>query len=115
MKLTHLVAMKAIILATALPMAAQADSLWHPASNEQGFTYHPDHFKSTKTRAQVLAEVEAARKDGTLTLMQRGLPVPIKSSAAPMALPLIDVVHNHSITRSSLPGPRASFLRTSLG
>jgi hypothetical protein len=31
----------------------------------------------------VLAEVEAARKDGTLTLMQRGLPVPIKSSAAP--------------------------------
>ena len=61
MKLTHLVAMKAIILATALPMAAQADSLWHPASNEQGFTYHPDHFKSTKTRAQVLAEVEAAR------------------------------------------------------
>ena len=83
MKLTHLVAMKAIILATALPMAAQADSLWHPASNEQGFTYHPDHFKSTKTRAQVLAEVEAARKDGTLTLMQRGLPVPIKSSAAP--------------------------------
>ena len=44
MKLTHLVAMKAIILATALPMAAQADSLWHPASNEQGFTYNPDHF-----------------------------------------------------------------------
>ena len=32
-----------------------------------------------------------------------------------VALPLIDVVHNHSITRSSLPGPRASFLRTSLG
>ena len=76
--------MQALLCAAlALPMAAQADSLWPPASNEQGFTYHPDHFKSTKTRAQVLAEVEAARKDGTLTLMQRGLPVPIKSSAAP--------------------------------
>ena len=83
MKLTHLVAMKAIILATALPMAAQASSMWHPAPTEEGFTYHPDHFQSTKTRAQVMAEVEAARKDGTLTLMQRGLPVPIKSSAAP--------------------------------
>ena len=83
MKLTHLIALKAILLATALPMTAQADSLWHPAPTEQGFTYHSDHFKSTKTRAQLMAEVDAARKDGTLTLMQRGLPVPIKSSAAP--------------------------------
>ena len=32
-----------------------------------------------------------------------------------LALPLIDVVHRHSITRLSLPGPRASFLRTSSG
>ena len=33
----------------------------------------------------------------------------------PVTLPLIDVVHSHSITRLSLPGPRASFLRTSSG
>ena len=38
-----------------------------------------------------------------------------RCGALSLALPLIDVVHNHSITRSSLPGPRASFLRTSLG
>ena len=48
MKLTHLIALKAIVLATALPMTAQADSLWHPAPTEQGFTYHSDHFKSTR-------------------------------------------------------------------
>ncbi|GAA0530883.1 MULTISPECIES: DUF4148 domain-containing protein [Burkholderiales] len=80
MKLTHLVALQAVVFATALPMAAQANSIWHPAPTEEGFTYHPDHFKSTKTRAQVLAEVEAARKDGSLALLQRGVPLPIKST-----------------------------------
>jgi len=83
MKFTHLVALHAVALATALPMAAQADSMWHPAPTEEGFTSHPDHFKSTKTRAQVTAEVEAARKDGSLALLQRGLPLPIKSTEAP--------------------------------
>ncbi len=82
-KLTRLVALQAVILAMALPMAAQADSSWHPANNQQGYTYHPDHFKSAKTRAQVIAEVEAARKDGSLMLLQRGLPLPVESSVAP--------------------------------
>jgi hypothetical protein len=41
---------------------------------------HLDHWKSTKTRAQVMAEVEAARKDGTLALMQRNAPLPIKAT-----------------------------------
>ena len=83
MKLPHIAALKAIVLATALPLTAQASSMWHPAPTEEGFTYHPDHFQSTKTRAQVMAEVEAALKDGTLAILQRGAPLPIKSSAAP--------------------------------
>lgn len=83
MKLTHLVALQAAVLGMALPMAAQAESIWHPANTEAGVTYHPDHFKSTKTRAQVVTEVESARKDGSLVLLQRGLPLPIKSSEAP--------------------------------
>lgn len=58
-----------------LPLAAQASSIWHPASGEAGVTYHPEHFKS-RTRAEVIAELEAARKDGTLFLIQRGAPVP---------------------------------------
>ena len=32
-----------------------------------------------------------------------------------LTLPSLDVVHSHSVTRLSLPGPRASLLRTSSG
>lgn len=69
-------AMPLVALALTLPVLAQANSLYHPASNERGYTEHPDHWKSTKTRAEVLAEVEAARKDGTLALIQRNEPLP---------------------------------------
>jgi len=73
----------AAAFAFTLPLAAQANSVWHPAAGEAGVTYHPEHFKGTKTRAQVMAEVDAARKDGTLVLLQRGAPVPVKSSEPP--------------------------------
>ncbi len=70
----------AMALALGLPAFAQANSLYHPASGEIGFTEHADHWQSTKTRAQVLAEVETARKDGTLPLLMRGLPLPVKAT-----------------------------------
>jgi hypothetical protein len=70
----------AVVSTLALPGLAQATSIYHPAIGEVGYTYHPDHFKSTKSRADVIAEVEAARKDGTLALMQRGAPLPIKNA-----------------------------------
>ena len=35
--------------------------------------------------------------------------------AGSLTLPSFDVVHSHSVTRLSLPGPRASLLRTSSG
>ena len=73
-------ALPLVALALTLPVMAQANSLYHPASGEAGFTEHPDHLKSTKTRAQVMAELEAARKDGTLALMQRNAPLPIKAT-----------------------------------
>jgi hypothetical protein len=73
-------ALPLVALAMTLPVLAQANSLYHPAQGEVGFTEHPDHWKSTKTRAQVMAEVEAARKDGTLALIQRGAPLPIKNT-----------------------------------
>jgi len=73
-------ALPLVALTMTLPVLAQANSLYHPAQGEVGFTEHPDHWKSTKTRAQVIAEVEAARKDGTLALMQRGAPLPIKNT-----------------------------------
>jgi len=56
--------------AFALPTISHASSMWHTANGEAGFTYYPDHFKSTKTRAQVSAETAAARNDGTLDQLQ---------------------------------------------
>jgi hypothetical protein len=70
----------AVISAIALPGLSQATSLYHSANTDAGYTYHPDHATNGKTRAEVRAEVEAARKDGTLALMQRGAPLPIKST-----------------------------------
>ncbi len=70
----------AVVSTLALPGLAQATSIYHPAPGEVGYTYQPDHFKSTKSRADVIAEIEAARKDGTLALMQRGAPLPIKNA-----------------------------------
>ena len=83
MNLFRLALVPATAFVIALPLAAQANSVWHTTSGEAGVTYHPDHLKSTKTRAQVMAEVDAARKDGTLALLQRGAPVPVKSSEPP--------------------------------
>ncbi|MCK6374816.1 MAG: DUF4148 domain-containing protein [Zoogloea sp.] len=70
----------AVISTIALPGLSQANSVYHAANGEAGFTYHPEHLKSTKSRADVLAEIEAARKDGTLALMQRGAPLPIRNA-----------------------------------
>lgn len=77
---TSTIAAAAATIAFALPGLAHADSMYHPANGEVGFTYYPEHFKSTKTRAEVIAEVEAARKDGTLRFYQLGLPVPVKNA-----------------------------------
>lgn len=62
------------------PNAALADSLWHPADSESGFTFHPDHSTSTKTRAEVLRELEQAKADGSYDYLQRGLPVPSRDT-----------------------------------
>lgn len=90
-------ALPLVALAMTLPVLAQANSLYHPAQGEVGFTEHPDHWKSNKTRAEVRAEIEAARKDGTLTLIQRGAPLPIRdSSPAKTRQQVIDEMHSES-------------------
>ena len=71
--------------AIALPTLSHASSMLHASNGEAGFTYYPEHFKSTKTRAQVSAETAAARKDGTLDQLnaqyQLNAPVPAKDAA----------------------------------
>ena len=74
-----LVPLLAAVLAA--PTAALAGSLWHPANNEAGFTFHPDHSTSTKTRAEVLKELEEAKADGSYSYLLRGLPPPSRDVA----------------------------------
>ena len=69
-----------IVLAIAAPGLASASSLYHPAGGEVGFTTHPDHFQSSMSRAEVLQSVAAARKDGTLAILQRGGVLPVKAT-----------------------------------
>ena len=82
----HTVLAFAATAAFALPTISHANSMWHAANGEAGFAYYPEHFKSTKTRAQVSAETTAARNDGTLDQMQAqyqlNAPVPAKDAGA---------------------------------
>lgn len=67
------VAALAVVSTMALPGLSQATSVYHTESGEAGFRYHPDHAPNGRPRSEVVAEVEAAQKNGTLALMQRGI------------------------------------------
>lgn len=69
-----------VIASVALPGLSQATSTDHTTNTDASFAYHPDHATGSKARANVLAELDAARKDGTLVLIQRCAPVPIEST-----------------------------------
>lgn len=77
---THQFAIAAVVCTVALPGLSQANAVYHAANSEAGFTYHPEHAENGKSRADVTAEIEAARKDGTLALILRGAPLPIKNA-----------------------------------
>lgn len=62
---------------------ASASSIYHMAGGDVGFTTHLEHSQSTKTRNEVLQEVQVARQDGSLAFLQRGAPLPVKSSGTP--------------------------------
>ncbi|MCD6672679.1 MAG: DUF4148 domain-containing protein [Burkholderiaceae bacterium] len=70
-----------VAAALAMPAAVQASAEWHPTLRGAGYTYHYDHFQSAKTRVQVMAEVDAARKDGTLaSMIGHNVPLPSAST-----------------------------------
>ena len=71
--------MPLLAVALAAPTAAFANSELHLSSGEAGYTFHPDHVKSTKTRAEVMQELQQAKADGSYYYLQRGLPVPPKN------------------------------------
>lgn len=71
-----------LVAATAVP--ALASSVIHSANNEMGYTTHPEHAQSGRSRNDVLAEIEQSRKDGSWAYHRLGAPVPVKSSAQPL-------------------------------
>lgn len=54
-----------LLIALVAPGLAVASSEWHESSGDAGYTFHPDHVKGTKTRAQVMQELEDAKADGS--------------------------------------------------
>ncbi|EPD41541.1 MULTISPECIES: DUF4148 domain-containing protein [Delftia] len=76
--LSSILSTSIIVTALGLPGMASAE-YWHPAYNEAGVIVHPQHFKSTKTRAQVRAEVRDAIRAGTLRYGENSYPPPIVS------------------------------------
>ena len=57
------------------PTVSYAD-VWHRTTTDVGWTYHPDHGESTKTRADVMRELAQARADGSYESFLRDLPTP---------------------------------------
>ena len=87
----------AVISTLALQEPSRANSIYHAAAGEPGFTFHPDHAKNAKSRAEVIAELDAARKDGSLALIQRAAPLPIKNAgSAKTRQQVIDEMRNES-------------------
>mgnify|MGYP003383278232 CR=1 FL=1 len=69
----------AMSLMLAMPGLASATLAWNDQGGEAGFVDFPDHVKSIKTRAEVLRELDVARKDGSFWYLQIGLPITLKS------------------------------------
>lgn len=70
---SSLIAAAAAVIALGLPGLASAE-YWHLANNEAGVVVHPEHFQSTKTRAQVRAEAAAALQQGCLPIRENNYP-----------------------------------------
>ena len=62
---------------------ASASSFYHPSGGDVGFTTHPEHVQSAKTRNEVLQEVHDARMDGSLAFLHSSAPLPVKNLGVP--------------------------------
>lgn len=77
-----LIAGLAASAALLLPGMASAEYI-HPANNEAGAIVHPEHFKSSTTRAKVIAEAEeAVRQGGTSRFNTGTYPAPAPQTGA---------------------------------
>ena len=63
-----------------LAAPAFANNVIHSANTEMGYTTHPDHAPQSRSRAEVRAEIDQARKDGSWNFLRVGAPVPVKNT-----------------------------------
>ena len=76
LSLSSMIAAAAAVVTLGLPGMASA-AYEHPANNEKGVIVHPEHFKSEKTREQVIAEAKAAMQQGLLSYGESNYPMPV--------------------------------------
>ena len=82
LSLSSMIAAAASVVALGLPGMASA-AYEHPANNEKGVIVHPEHFKSEKTREQVIAETKAAMQQGLLSYGESNFPIRTPDAAGP--------------------------------
>ncbi len=70
-------ALSAALFAFAVP--AFATNVIHSATTEMGYTVHPEHAQPGKSRAEVLAEMDRAKANGSWAFLRVGAPVPAQA------------------------------------
>ena len=73
---SSIIAAATAVVVLGLPGMASA-AYDHPANNEKGVIVHQEHFKSEKTRQQVIAETKAAMQQGRLSYGESNYPMPV--------------------------------------
>jgi hypothetical protein len=77
-------------IALAAPTLALAESEMHFSRGEVGYTFYPNHVKSTKTTAQVMQELQEAKADGSYQQSLENYPAPAKSVPSSTKIRLSD-------------------------
>lgn len=77
MKFNRVCAIALLGAAVALPLGVQASSTYHPSRGELTGEYFADHAFTSKSRAEVTAELERLKREGNLQRMQLGLGYPM--------------------------------------
>jgi hypothetical protein len=69
--------LSAALFVVAVP--AFASNVIHSATTEMGYTVHPEHAQPGKSRAEVLAEMDRAKANGSWAFLRVGAPVPAQA------------------------------------
>jgi hypothetical protein len=72
-----------VAVTLAAPGLSFATSMWQPVITDHGEVFAPINSTSTKTRAEVIDELQSAKRDGSFLsdwAFERGLTAPVKTT-----------------------------------